>query len=220
MAGRARPRKRGWFTSFSGILASISTIIAAAATVFATIQTGKVNQLTITVRQQRQQLQQAAPAGSSGSGGSGSAGGVTLTGGTYLSAVRPTVDHAELETGAQNLLARPYPNSITFRCDGAVNTDEPDEAFNVGGHALFRAEVGVPDNAQNATSLNETVIFANQGGSQLIRPVVVSLGKPAFVRLNISRVTQLEITCSGADPRTQQPDNGNELTLGNAYVSG
>ncbi|HUY48347.1 MAG TPA: hypothetical protein VMV92_21895 [Streptosporangiaceae bacterium] len=220
MAGTAQPRRHGrksWLKSFSGILASAATIVAAVASVVAAHQTSRVNQLTIVVRQQRQQLQRAAPAATEQSG---SVGGATLSGGTYLSALQPTVDHADLQTGTQTMSAKTYPNSITFGCDGPANTDQPDEAFNVGGHALFRAVVGIPDNAQNATSLNETVTFANQGGTQLISPVVVSLGKPATVRLSISRVTQLEVTCSGTDPRTQQPDSSNELTLGNAYISG
>jgi hypothetical protein len=224
MADTARPRKRGpkarlssWLKSFSGILASVATIVAAVASVFAAHQTSQVNQLNVIVRQQRQQLQNS-PAVASGR--SGSVGGAAVSGGTYLSALQPTVDYADLQTGTQTISANTYPSSITFRCDGTVNTDRPDEAFNVGGHALFRAVVGIPDNAQDATSLNETVIFANQSGTQLIKPVVVSLGKPAFVRIGISTVTQLEVTCSGADPHTQQSDNGNELTLGNAHISG
>jgi hypothetical protein len=220
MAGTAQPRRHGpksWLKSFSGILASAATIVAAVASVVAAHQTSRVNQLTIVVRQQRQQLQRSA---STATGPSGSVGGATLSGGTYLSALQPTVDYAELTTGTRTMSAKTYPNSVTFGCAGTVNTDQPDEAFNVGGHALFRAVVGIPDNAQNATSLNETVTFANQSGTQLISPVVVSLGKPATVRLSISEVTQLEVTCSGADPRTQQPNDNNMLTLGNAYISG
>jgi hypothetical protein len=63
------------------------------------------------------------------------------------------------------------------------------------------------------------VSFANQNGAPLISPVVVSLGHAATVRIDISRVTQLTITCTGTDPHTQQSDSGNELTLGNAYIS-
>jgi len=151
---------------------------------------------------------------------SSSAGGAALTGGTYLSALQPTFDDAELQTGAQTMSATAYPNSVTFNCDGPVNADQPDEAFDVAGHSLFRAVVGIPDNTQDATSLNETVTFANQSGTQLMRPVVVSLGNPAVIRLNISGVTQLEVTCSGTDPQTQQQENGNQVTLGNAYISG
>lgn len=229
MASTAKPRKRGlksrlgsWITSFSGILASVATIVAAVAGIIAAHQTSRVNQLTIIVRQQQRQLEAAQPAASApvASTSSGSSGGAALTGGTYLSALQPTVDEADLQTGAQTMSATNYPESVTFYCDGAVNTDKPDEAFNVGGRSLFRAVVGIPDDAQNATSLNETVTFANQSGTQLIKPVVVSLGKTAAVRIGVSGVTQLEVTCSGTDSQTQQSDNGNELTLGNAYISG
>jgi hypothetical protein len=225
----ARPRKRrsksrlgSWFTSFSGILASLATIVAAIASLFAAHQTSRVNELTITVNQQRQQLQASkaeAPARST-TPPSSSAGGAAATGGTYLSALTPTSDNAGLGTGAQTMSATAYPNSVTFGCEGAGSTGQPDEAFDVAGHTSFRAVVGIPDNAQYATSLDETVIFANQNGTQLMKPVVVSLGNPADVRLNISGVTQLEITCSGTDTQTQQPNDNNEVTLGNAYISG
>jgi hypothetical protein len=227
---RKRKSKSGfgrWITSFSGILASLATIVAAGASVVAAHQTSRVNELTIVVRQQRQQLAAAAarPAAHatttpSGSTSSGSSGGAVPAGGTYLSALQPTFDNADLQTGTQTMSATAYPNSVTFFCDGTVDTNQPDEAFDVAGHTSFRAVVGIPDNAQDATSLNETVTFANQAGAQLIKPVVVSLGNPAVVNLNISGVTQLEVTCSGIDPQTQQQDNDNLLTLGNAYISG
>jgi hypothetical protein len=234
MADSKRPRKarsksrfRSWTTWFSGILASVATIAAAVASLFAAHQTSRVDQLTIIVNQQRQQLRasaasaaKAAAAARPNPASSSSTGGATLTGGTYLSALQPTVDNADLGTGAQTMSATAYPNSITFGCEGPVNTDQPDEAFNVAGHTLFRAVVGIPDNTQDATSLNETVIFANQNGTQLMKPVVVSLGNPAVVQLNISGVTQLEMTCSGTDPQTQEQDDDNVVALGNAYISG
>ena len=229
MTGGGPPRKRrsksrfgSWITSFSGILASVATIVAAVASVVAAHQTSRVDQLTIIVRQQRQQLQAYAPKAPARSttAPSASVGGAAPTGGTYLSALQPTIENAPLQAGAQTMSATAYPNSITFDCDGPVNTDQSDEAFDVAGHTLFRAVVGIPDNAQNATSLNETVTFANQSGTELIKPVVVSLGNPAVVRINISGVTQLEMTCSGTDPQTQQQENGNQVSLGNAYISG
>jgi len=231
MAGGARPHKRRsqsrfgrWLTWFSGILASVATIAAAGASVIAAHQTSRVDQLTIIVRQQRQQLQaseaKAAGRSTTAPSGSTSSGGAALTGGTYLSALQPTSNWGGLQTGAQTMSATAYTNSVTFGCDGPPSTDQPDEAFDVAGHTLLRAVVGIPDNTQNATSLNETVIFANQNGAQLMKPVVVSLGNPAVVRLNISGVTQLEVTCSGTDPQTQQQENDNQVTLGNAYISG
>lgn len=228
-AGSGRSRKRrsksrfgSWITSFSGILASIATIVAALASVVAAHQTSRADQLTIVVKQQRQQLRVAAakPAARSTTTPSTSAGGATLTGGAYLSALQPTFNNADLQTGPQTMSSTAYPDSVTFECDGPSGTDQPDEAFDVAGHTLFRAVVGIPDNAQDATNLNETVTFANQSGAQLMKPVVVSLGNPAVVRLNISGVTQLEMICSGADSQTQEQENGNSLTLGNASISG
>ena len=39
------------------------------------------------------------------------------------------------------------------------------------------------------------------------------------VQLNISGVTQLGMTCTGLNTQTQQQDNSNVVTLGNASVS-
>jgi hypothetical protein len=225
--GRSKSRFRSWVTWLSGILASLATIVAAVASLFAAHQTSRVDQLTIIVNQQRQQLRasaasaaKAAAAARSNTTPSSSSGGAAPTGGTYLAALQPTVNNADLETGAQTMSATAYSNSITFGCEGTAGTDQPDEAFDVAGHTSFSAVVGIPDNTQNATSLNETVTFADQTGTQLMKPVVVSLGSPATVQLNISGVTQLEMTCSGTDPQTQQQDDGNVVTLGNAYISG
>lgn len=63
------------------------------------------------------------------------------------------------------------------------------------------------------------MIFANQAGVQLIKPIVVSLGHPAAVTLNISGVTQIEVSCTGTNTGDQQPENSNVVTLGNAFVS-
>jgi type II secretory pathway pseudopilin PulG len=213
-----KPKSTSRVTTFTGVLASIATIVAAGASVIAAHQTSRVDQLTVIVRQQQEQLRKSGSPATTGR--TSSTGGATPGGGTYLSALQPTVDNADFGTGPQIMSARNYTNSVTFDCDGTFNSDQPDEAFNIAGHQLFRATVGIPDNTSDATSLNETVTFANQSGDQLLRPVVVSLGKPAFVRINVSRVTQLEVTCSGVDPQTQQNENGNSITLGDASISG
>jgi hypothetical protein len=211
--------------SFSGILASLATIVAAGASVLAAHQTSRVDQLTIVVKQQQQQLKQAHKHGDSASGSpttggrSGSSGGALPSGGVYLSATQPTVDNAYFSTGSQTMSAKAYADSFSFDCYGPQGNGQPDEAFDVAGHSIFKAQVGIPDNAANATSLDETVIFANQAGIQLTKPIVVSLGHPAAVTLAISGVTQLEVTCTGVNTQNQQQDNGNALTLGNAFVS-
>jgi hypothetical protein len=222
---KKKPRLGRWLTSFSGILASVATIAAAAASVLAAHQTSRVNQLTIVVRQQQQQLRQAqrnspsTPSPAATGGGSSSSQSALPPGGIYLSATQPTVDHGYLRTGPQTMSAKAYPDSDTFYCYGPQGNGEPDEAFNVAGHSQFKAEVGIPDNTSDATSLDETVIFSNQAGVQLIKPIVVSLGHPAAVTLNLSGVTQIEASCTGTNTENQQPDNNNLVTLGNAFVS-
>jgi hypothetical protein len=65
----------------------------------------------------------------------------------------------------------------------------------------------------------QTVTFSSQSGTRLMNPVTVSLGRPATVRLNITGVTQLAVTCTGINTQTRQSPNGNPITLGNAQIS-
>jgi hypothetical protein len=237
-ADRKKTRKKGgvggWFRSFSGILASTATIVAALAGAFAAHQTSKVDQLNLTIKDKNIVINQVSsqlasvkasaaanpsPSTSTSAPSTSISGGAPVAGGAYLSALQPTVDNAGFQTGLQIMSAVNYPNSVTFYCYGSQNNGQPDEAFNVAGHTLFKAIVGIPDNASNATSLDETVTFTNQAGAQLGKPVTVSLGKAATVQLNITGVTQLGMTCSGTNAQTQQPDNNNVVTLGNAAIS-
>jgi hypothetical protein len=219
--GRKRGRLASGLTWFTSILASLATIAAAVASLFAAHQTDRVNQLTVVVRQQQQQLRQVSKPGTSpgAAPSSKSSGGALPAGGVYLSAMQPTVDNADEFTGSQTMSASQYPSSVGFYCAGPQSGGQPDEAFNVAGHKLFTAVVGIPDSAEDSTNLDETVIFANQAGVQLIKPVIVSLGHPARVQLSIAAVTQLEVTCSGTNTANQQQDNGHLLVLGNGAVS-
>jgi hypothetical protein len=209
----------GWLTSFSGILASLATIVAAVASLFAAHQTSRVNQLTVVVRQQQEQLQHGGQPAASPAPSSGATGGGAGPAGLYLSATQPTVDNGDEFTGSQTMSARQYPSSVGFYCEGPQGNGQPDEAFNVAGHKVFTAVVGIPDSAGDSTNLDETVIFANQAGVQLTKPVVVSLGHPADVQLAIGAVTQLEVTCTGTNTANQNQDNGHILVLGDGALS-
>ena len=164
----------------------------------------------IVVQQQQQQIAKAQQAASAGASAPGS---------TYLSALQPTVDNGGFNTSSQIVSAKSYTDSVTFQCIPADGQGQPAIAFDVAGHKLFTAVVGIPANASDVTSVNETVVFANQSGTALMSPVTVSLGHPATVRLNVTGVTQLAITCTGVNTQSQQSDNGNPVTLGDAQIS-
>jgi hypothetical protein len=220
---KEKGRLAGWFTSVTGVFASLATIVAAVASVLAAHQTDRVNQLTIVVHQQQQQIEKSQQTAKSVSTGttvpSGVSGGASAPGSTYLSALQPTVDNGGFGTGSQIMSAKSYADSVTLECIPADGDGQPADAFDVAGHKLFTAVVGIPDNTSNVTSVNETVVFANQSGTALMRPVTVSLGHPATVRVNISGVTQLAVTCTGLNTQSQQGVNGNPVTLGDAQIS-
>jgi hypothetical protein len=118
-----------------------------------------------------------------------------------LSALQPTVDNGVFNTSSQVMSAKPYSDSVTFYClPGSAG--QPTEAFDVAGHSLFTTVVGIPDDTSDVTSVAETVTFSDQSGTHLTSPVTVSLGHPATVRLNISGVTQLTLTCTGINRQT------------------
>jgi hypothetical protein len=202
-------RISSWLKSFSGIVSSLATIIAAVATLVAAHQTMRVQEQGRIIVHQQEQLQAARVSG-----------GTTLPQEASLSALQPTIQNASLQDGPQIMSAKSYPKSVTFSCNGTFGQDGPDEAYDVAGHHLFTAVVGIPDNASNATDLAETVTFASENGTPLAKPVVVSLGSPATVEINISGVTQLQMTCTGQDENNQQlQENGNQLALGDAAIS-
>lgn len=219
-----RARVAGSLKSFTGILASLATIAAAVAGIIASHQTTVVHQqsqVIVNLTLKNKQLQSAsASAGAVPTPSTGAAGGTSLSPAGYLSALQPTVDQAEVQNGQQTMSAKSYPNSVTFQCDGPQGSENPaDEAWDIAGNTLFTAVVGIPDNATDATGLDETVIFASQNGTQLGKPVVISLGSPAQVSLNVSGVTQLQVTCTGVSEPGHQQEDGNQLTLGNAHIS-
>ena len=217
-------RFSAWLRSLSGIISSIAAIATAAAALFAAYQTTRVHEQSRTIAQQSHQLQQiqARPVPTvtvtvTASAGSSQDGGALLTQKGFLSALQPTVGNPQ--SGPQTMSSDAYQNSVTFGCSGTGGNDQPDVAWDIAGSHKFTTTVGIPDNTPDVTGVAETVNFANQNGADLGKPVVVSLGSPAKVTLDVTGVTQLAATCTGVDIHTHQPNSGNPVTLGNAGVS-
>ena len=136
----------------------------------------------------------------------------------YLSNLSPTVDNESVQGGQQVIAAVPYPNSIAFGCNGSYG-GRPDEAYDIAGSTVFTAMIGIADDTSDVTGVIATVVFSNEAGQQLGKPVQVSLGHPRKVRLNISGVTQLGMTCSGRDAQTSRVVYSFDVALGDAGVS-
>jgi hypothetical protein len=136
----------------------------------------------------------------------------------YLSNLSPTVNNPGVQNGQQVITAVPYPNSIAFDCNGSYSGD-PDEAYGIAGSTVFTAVIGVADDTSDVTGVIATVVFSNEAGQQLGQPVQVSLGHPRKVRLNVSGVTQLGMTCNGRNAQTSQTVDGFNVALGDAGVS-
>ena len=219
-----------WMTSFAGIVTAFAAIATSTSAVLGLLvhrQSVQLQQARTTVSHQAQQIHQlsqsvarrpaavasTAPAPSNTSGAA-----ATINVAHYLSDLNPTVDNSIVNTGQQVIKAIPYPKSIVFSCNGG-NGNQPDEAYDVAGSTQFTAVVGIPDNTQDVTGVIATVTFSNEAGQQVGKTVQVSLGHPVTVKLNISGVTQLGLTCNGRDARTSQATSGFDIALGNAGVS-
>jgi len=104
-----------------------------------------------------------------------------------------------------------YPNSVTLNCANSATTD-----WDVAGYASFTATLGIPDTARGATGSTITMTFANENG-QTLAVAKTSIGQPANVRIALTGVHRLAISC------TRQSSNGygyNQVALGNASFSG
>jgi len=136
----------------------------------------------------------------------------------YLSNLNPTVNNQNVQDGQQVIAAVPYPNSIAFGCYGSSD-GQPGEAYDVAGNTVFTAEVGLADNTEYVTGIIATVVFSNEAGQQLGKPVQVSLGHPKKVTLNISGLTQLGMSCTGRNAQTGETSSGFDIAIGDAGIS-
>jgi hypothetical protein len=229
-SGRFLSGIASWMTSFAGITVAVATIMTSASAVlgiFAHHQSVQLQEAHATVSRQAQQIHvlkgsatrrsPARPA-SAQAGATNPPSAAPLTSlAHYLSDLTPTVDNGNVFPGQQVISARPYPKSILFPCDGSSGS-QPREAYDVAGSSRFIAEVGIPDNMQNATNDIATVTFSDESGRQIGTPIQVSLGHAIKVRLSITGVTQLGMTCAGRNASTNQAVYNFEVSLGSAGV--
>jgi hypothetical protein len=124
----------------------------------------------------------------------------------------PVDNGAEVSTNVDVTISNvDYPNSVTLNCANSATTD-----WDVAGYASFTTTLGIPDTARGATGSTITMTFANENG-QTLDVAKTSIGQPANVRIPLTGVHRLAISC------TRQSSNGygyNQVALGNASFSG
>ena len=230
-ARQSRGRFTQWLTSFSGIATAVAGIMTSAATLlgfFAAHQYSQIQHQTQQIQRQTQQIRQlsarkpatAKPANASSANASSvTGGGAPSSSLAYLSNQQPTVNNGSVSGQGTTLSGQAYPNSVVFYCSGQSN-GQPTQAWDVGGRSTFTAVVGVPDDSQYVTGIVGTLTFTSQDGKQLSKNVSVSLGHPARVSLNISGVTQLDVTCNATNPANNGASVTNlQVALADARVS-
>lgn len=229
--GGALGRVASAMTSFAGIATALATIMTSVTAILGLMvhhQATQLKQAHAVASLQARQIQRlktskpapaATPTATAAPGGVNSSGTAPVTGvAHYLSDLTATVDNAIPSTQQQVIAARPYTKTVSFYCEGG-NGSQPDVAYDVAGSSTLTAEVGIPDNMQNATDIIATVTFSNEAGERIGKPIQVSLGHPVKLVLPIGKVTQLGMTCNGRDARTGQPASSFQVALGDAGTS-
>ncbi len=227
-ADESRGRVSRWLTSVSGIATAVAGIMTSAATIlgfFVAHQYTQIHDYRQQVQHQTQQIQklQAQPTptvtvSSPAADSSVTGGGAPSSAQEYLSNQQPTVNNGNVDDEGTTIDGQTYPNSVVFACSGQ-SEGQPTQAWDVGGLSTFTAVVGVPDDSDDVTGYVGTLTFTSQDGKQLGKTVTVSLGHAAHVSLNISGVTQLDVTCNATDPSNDGSPVGNlQAAFGNARV--
>lgn len=103
-----------------------------------------------------------------------------------------------------------YPTSSSFYCPTSGLID-----WNVAGYKTFTAEFGIPDDAQSATGVSNTVTFTDQNGKALGQSTT-SLGQQTKISFSVAGVDRLIMSC--ARQGTNNSTN-NLVALGNAMLA-
>ncbi|HEV2634029.1 MAG TPA: hypothetical protein VGX23_02710 [Actinocrinis sp.] len=103
-----------------------------------------------------------------------------------------------------------YPDSTEFYCPTTGLDD-----WNVAGYSSFTATFGIPDDAQYATGITNTVTFSDQNGKTL-GTATTSIGQPAKVSFPLTGVVRLIVNCAR---QGSNASSDNMVALGNASVS-
>jgi hypothetical protein len=117
--------------------------------------------------------------------------------------------------GPAYLSAKRYPRSVSMSCETPTSTFNE---WNVAGSKEFNATVGVADDASNAFGVIAEFIFYDQDGHQLGQPYDVSVGHPLPVKIDLTTMVHLRITCSGRDAKTNAR-RSLSVVLGDASIS-
>jgi len=103
-----------------------------------------------------------------------------------------------------------YPDNTELYCPTTGLDD-----WNVAGYATFTATFGIPDDAQYATGITDTMTFTDQNGKAL-GTATTTIGQPAKVTFPLTGVVRLVMSCAR---QGSNASNNNLVALGNASVS-
>ena len=140
-----------------------------------------------------------------------------------LSTLEPMVGSDNLTSGPATIVVaahggvqkqKTFAESISFDCDSGQFPNLPNAEYDVPGYGAFDAVVGLSASAQRNALV--TLTFTDSAGRLLGRPVHVSYGYLADVRLDIRSALQLWMTCTTRDlPAGQEV----RIVLGDARLT-
>lgn len=122
-------------------------------------------------------------------------------GARFLNTVRALNTNAVTSPLAVTIGTQSYPDSLAMGCSkaGAAAT------FAVAGYTTLKADVGLDNGQGSGAATNgytSTIRVTAENDRQLGDDIVVSVGKPAQMDINLAGATQITIRCTLSDPRS------------------
>ncbi|MEV7628720.1 NPCBM/NEW2 domain-containing protein [Actinoplanes sp. NPDC089786] len=97
--------------------------------------------------------------------------------------------------------AKRFGRGIVFGCDDVTNSILQ---WNVAGMTSFSTTAGIDDATGNSFGKTVEFTFYDQDGRKLAKPVNVSVGHPKEVKLALTNVVSLRMTCATRDTKTNE----------------
>ena len=223
---KEKPGALDFLTTVPGILTGLAALITAVGGAFysgtqlssGTPQPAATVTVTAPARTVTAAAVAAHPSGSPSQPTPQASGTAQAVGTVYLATLTPLQDNepwagGSASEGPQQIGSVTYADSVRFAC--GPQTFSSSLVYDVAGYATFKATIGVPSDATNASGNSTTVQFLKDGSSvQLIPSITTALDQPQAVTIPLMGASQLEISCtSSASAQTM------DIVLGTATLA-
>lgn len=145
-------------------------------------------------------------------------GSVQAAGAVHLSSLTPLQDNENrsgdsASEGPQQIGSATYADSVRFTC--GPQSDPSSLVYDVAGYKTFKATIGVPSDATNASGNSTAIQFLKDGSSVQLSPgITTALDQPQNVTIPLSGASQLEISCASSSSESDM-----DIVVANATLT-